>query len=103
MLSFPADLPSGIAEDWLGDIAICAPLVQIEAEQQGKTPRSHWAHLTVHGVLHLLGYDHINDQDAEAMEALEVAAMAELGFPHPYQIEPVLLPTHHPEGGLTAS
>ena len=69
----------------LGDIALCAPVVAREAAEQGKPLRAHYAHLTIHGVLHLLGHDHQNDADAARMEALEVRALAELGWPDPYK------------------
>src|SRR6185312_8382806 len=62
VLSFPAELPPGVVLPLIGDLAICAPVVQREAAEQGKLPRDHWAHLTVHGVLHLLGYDHIDER-----------------------------------------
>ena len=67
VLSFPAELPPGVVLPLIGDLAICAPVVLREAAEQGKLPRDHWAHLTVHGVLHLLGYDHIVETEAEAM------------------------------------
>jgi len=65
---------------------ICAPVVLREATEQGKRPRDHWAHLTIHGVLHLLGYDHIKNSDAEVMEALETRILAGLGIADPYQL-----------------
>lgn len=85
VLSFPADLPPGIEVPLLGDIVICAPLVADEAREQGKTPLDHWAHLTIHGVLHLLGYDHQDDAEAEEMEALEIRLLASLGIDDPYR------------------
>ena len=84
VLSFPAELPSGVNLTLIGDLAICAPVVLREATEQGKTPRDHWAHLTIHGVLHLLGYDHIEDAEAEAMEALEARILAGMGIADPY-------------------
>ncbi len=84
VLSFPAELPPGIELPLLGDIVICAPLVEEEARAQGKPARHHWAHLTVHGVLHLLGHDHVEEAEAEAMEALEARLLGELGIPDPY-------------------
>jgi probable rRNA maturation factor len=84
VLSFPVELPPGATLPLIGDLAICAPVVMREAAEQGKLPRDHWAHLTIHGVLHLLGYDHIDDRDAEAMEALEVRILAGLGIADPY-------------------
>ena len=68
----------------LGDLAICAPVVAREAREQGKPLRDHYAHMTVHGILHLLGHDHENDVDAERMENLERKILAELGFADPY-------------------
>jgi len=84
VLSFPAELPPGVVLPLIGDLAICAPVVLREAAEQGKLPRDHWAHLTVHGVLHLLGYDHIVETEAEAMEALETCILAGLGIADPY-------------------
>ena len=84
VLSFPVELPEGVALPLLGDLVICAPVVSREATEQGKAPEAHWAHLTVHGVLHLLGYDHIEDEDAEVMEGLEREILAGLGYPDPY-------------------
>ena len=84
VLSFPAELPEGIDIPLLGDIVICAPRVEEEAQAQEKELQAHWAHLTVHGVLHLLGYDHLEDGEAEKMEALETSILASLGFPDPY-------------------
>lgn len=85
VLSFPVELPPGITLPLIGDLAICAPVVAKEAKEQGKNPRHHWAHMTVHGVLHLLGYDHIADAEAEAMEALETRILAGLGIADPYE------------------
>lgn len=84
VLSFPAELPPGVDLPLIGDLAICAPVVEREAAEQGKRPRDHWAHLTVHGTLHLLGYDHIEDDEAVAMEALETRILAGLGIADPY-------------------
>jgi probable rRNA maturation factor len=67
-----------------GDLAICAPIVAREARAQGKDPRAHWAHMVVHGVLHLLGYDHENDRDADDMESREVKILAQFGYADPY-------------------
>ncbi|WP_333681283.1 rRNA maturation RNase YbeY [Dyella sp.] len=85
VLSFPTDLPPGVRLPLLGDIAICAPVVRREAAEQDKPITHHWAHLTVHGVLHLLGYDHIEEAEAEKMEALETRVLKGLGIPNPYQ------------------
>jgi probable rRNA maturation factor len=71
-------------EPFLGDLAICAPVVAREAREQGKDPKAHWAHMVVHGVLHLLGYDHENDHDADVMESREVKILAQFGYADPY-------------------
>ena len=88
VLSFPADLPEGLPEGvrmpLLGDLVICAPVVAREAKEQGKPLAAHYAHLTVHGVLHLLGWDHGDDVEAEAMEQLERSILAGLGVADPY-------------------
>ena len=68
----------------LGDLAICAPIVASEAQEQGKTLSAHWAHMVVHGVLHLLGYDHVKNRDAEQMEAHEIAILSHFGYQDPY-------------------
>ncbi len=85
VLSFALDLPEYVKEDLIGDLAICAPLVEAEAKEQGKAIMHHWAHLTTHGVLHLLGYDHINDEEAQEMESLEVKLLKRLNIPNPYE------------------
>lgn len=87
VLSFPFEAPEGITVPLAGDLVICAPVVEKEAADQHKTLASHWAHMVVHGMLHLQGYDHIDDNDAEAMEALEVRLLAQLGFGNPYETE----------------
>ncbi len=87
VLSFPVELPDGIESPLLGDIVICAPVVAGEAREQGKAVRDHYAHLTVHGVLHLLGFDHQNERDAAKMETLETRVLARLGVNDPYQNE----------------
>lgn len=84
VLAFPAQLPAGLRSPLLGDLVICAPVVRREAEEQGKSPEAHWAHLTVHGTLHLLGHDHVGRREAAEMEFLETAILAKLGFPAPY-------------------
>ena len=84
VLSFPFDAPPEVPIELLGDLIICAPVVRQEAQEQGKTEQAHWAHMVVHGCLHLLGYDHIKDDEAEIMENLERQIMATLGFPDPY-------------------
>ena len=85
VLSFPADVPDGLLDiPLLGDLVICVPVVEREAAEQGKSLEAHWAHLVIHGSLHLLGYDHIDDAEAEEMESLEQNLLAELGHPDPY-------------------
>ncbi|MFN3310789.1 MAG: rRNA maturation RNase YbeY [Thermomonas sp.] len=88
VLSFPADLPEGLPKDvrlpLLGDLVLCAPVVAREAKEQGKPLNAHYAHLTVHGCLHLLGWDHEDVREAEAMEQLEREILAALGLPDPY-------------------
>lgn len=86
VLSFPFEDPPGIdaASGILGDIVICVPVVVREAAEQGKTLEAHWAHMVVHGVLHLLGHDHINDDEAERMEREETRLVTTLGFAAPY-------------------
>ena len=85
VLSFPFECPPGVELPLLGDLVICRQVVEREANEQGKPLMAHWAHMVVHGSLHLLGYDHIEDGEAEEMEALEVEFMAALGFENPYQ------------------
>ncbi|MGX2040200.1 rRNA maturation RNase YbeY [Methylocaldum sp. MU1018] len=85
VLSFPFEVPKGIPNDLLGDLVICAAVVEREAREQGKNPEAHWAHMVVHGVLHLQGYDHISESDAAVMEAEEIAILDRLGFPNPYE------------------
>jgi probable rRNA maturation factor len=84
VLSFPFQAPPGMKTEILGDLLICAPVVVREAKEQGKSPQAHWAHMVVHGVLHLQGYDHIDEQEAVIMETEEIAIMNGLGFPNPY-------------------
>ena len=88
VLSFPAELPEGLPKGvklpLLGDLVLCAPVVAREAQEQRKPLGAHYAHLTVHGCLHLLGWDHEDAQEAEAMEQLEREILAGLGLPDPY-------------------
>jgi probable rRNA maturation factor len=87
VLSFPADPPASSPQPPaipLGDLAICAPVVSREAREQGKEARAHWAHMVIHGVLHLLGYDHENDRDARSMESIEIRILEQLGYSNPY-------------------
>ncbi len=84
VLSFPFQAPPQVIRDTLGDLVICAPVVAREARAQGKQPRAHWAHMVVHGVLHLLGHDHIKAREARVMEAFEKCILANLGYADPY-------------------
>jgi probable rRNA maturation factor len=84
VLSFPFDLPPEIEETHLGDLAICAEVVAEEAQEQGKPLAAHWAHMVVHGVLHLRGFDHIEDVDADVMEERERVILDSLGISDPY-------------------
>ncbi|EKL10878.1 rRNA maturation RNase YbeY, partial [Vibrio cholerae] len=84
VLSFPFEAPSGMEMDLLGDLVICRQVVEREAIEQNKPLQAHWAHMVVHGSLHLLGYDHIEDDEAEEMESLETEIMQEMGFTDPY-------------------
>ncbi|MBW3698047.1 MULTISPECIES: rRNA maturation RNase YbeY [Vibrio] len=87
VLSFPFEAPPGIEIDLLGDLIICRQVVEKEAEEQNKPLLAHWAHMVVHGSLHLLGYDHIEDDEAEEMESLETEIMQGMGFEDPYIAE----------------
>ncbi|RRJ83580.1 rRNA maturation RNase YbeY [Aestuariirhabdus litorea] len=87
VLSFPAEFPAGIPLPLLGDLVICAPVVEREAREQHKALEAHWAHMIIHGTLHLLGFDHIDDQEAQEMETLETELMMQLGFQDPYQAD----------------
>jgi probable rRNA maturation factor len=84
VLSFPAELPEGVKLPLLGDLVLCAPVIAREAKEQKKPLAAHYAHMTVHGALHLLGWDHDNDRDAECMERLEREILADLGVEDPY-------------------
>ena len=84
VLSFPAELPEGVELPVLGDLVICAPVVAREAREQGKRLADHYAHLTVHGVLHLLGWNHEDAREAECMEGLEREILAGMGIDDPY-------------------
>jgi probable rRNA maturation factor len=88
VLSFPFDMPEEAQEELLvlGDIVICAAIVNQEAQAQDKTQTAHWAHMVVHGTLHLLGYDHETDADAAIMELKEITILSTLGFNNPYQL-----------------
>lgn len=87
VLSFPFEGVPGVDLPLLGDIVICAPVVRREAAEQGKPEPAHWAHLVVHGTLHLSGHDHIEAGEARAMEAMERQILAGLGYPDPYRDE----------------
>lgn len=85
VLSFPMQSPAELDVRLLGDIVLCAPVIKLEARQQSKSEKSHWAHMMVHGMLHLQGYDHIANDEAEEMEQLEVNILHQLGFSNPYK------------------
>lgn len=84
VLAFPAELPPELALPLLGDLVICREVVEAEAAAQAKPRDAHWAHMVVHGTLHLVGYDHETAEEAAAMEALEAEILADLGWPNPY-------------------
>ena len=86
-LSFPFECPDEVELPLLGDLVICRQVVEREAQEQDKPLMAHWAHMVVHGSLHLLGYDHIEDDEAEEMESLETQIMTGLGFADPYLSE----------------
>ncbi len=85
VLSFPCTGLEAIAPELLGDVVICAPVVEREAIEQNKTPHAHWAHMVIHGILHLLGFDHIKESQALIMEELETRILRQLGYPDPYK------------------
>jgi len=87
ILSFPFEAPPGVELNLLGDLVIAAPVVQREAREQGKTETAHWAHMVVHGTLHLLGYDHLKPAEAEDMEAREIRILQQLGYSNPYLLD----------------
>ena len=87
VLSFPFECPDEVELPLLGDLVICRQVVEREAAEQEKPLMAHWAHMVVHGSLHLLGYDHIEDDEAEEMESLETQIMQGLGFSDPYLAE----------------
>ena len=87
VLSFPFECPDEVELPLLGDLVICRQVVEREAAEQEKPLMAHWAHMVVHGSLHLLGYDHIEDDEAEEMESLETQIMQGLGFDDPYLVE----------------
>lgn len=85
VLSFPMLLPEELDLPMQGDLVICAPVVEREAREQHKASRAHWAHMVIHGMLHLQGYDHVEDDEAGIMERLEIELLQQLGFPNPYE------------------
>jgi len=84
ILSFPADIPEGIGLNLLGDLVVCAPVLEREALEQHKPLAHHWAHIIIHGVLHLLGYDHLTEEDADLMENKEINILQKLNITNPY-------------------
>jgi probable rRNA maturation factor len=84
IISFNFCPPANIKTNLLGDLVICAPIVKLESKLQHKPIMAHWAHLTVHGVLHLLGYDHKNAKEAQKMEGMEIKILKRLGIADPY-------------------
>ncbi len=85
ILSFPFDVPDEVELNLLGDLVICVPVLEREAIEQNKPLHNHWAHIVIHGTLHLLGYDHIHDDEAEEMEAKEIELLQTLSIPNPYE------------------
>lgn len=85
VLSFPFELPPGVEDPHLGDLVICVPVVEAEARDQGKPPEAHHAHMVVHGLLHLQGYDHETEAEAQQMEMLEIEILGRLGYANPYE------------------
>lgn len=88
VLSFPMQSPEEVDICLLGDVVLCAEVIQQEAKQQDKAETSHWAHMVVHGMLHLQGYDHIKDEEAQIMEQLEIKILKDIGIDSPYQMTP---------------
>jgi probable rRNA maturation factor len=85
ILSFPFEVPEGMELNLLGDLVVCAPVLEREAQEQNKSLHNHWAHIVIHGTLHLLGYDHIEDEEAQEMEAKEIELLQTLSIPNPYE------------------
>lgn len=96
VLSFPSEIPKELGIPFLGDLVICANIVKQESAEQNKSEDAHWAHMIVHGTLHLIGYDHEQDVEAEEMEALETHILQGLGFASPYDTSD----TNTPKGNL---
>ncbi|WP_412972974.1 rRNA maturation RNase YbeY [Glaciecola sp. MF2-115] len=90
VLSFPFEAPEHIDMPFLGDLVVCAALVEKEANEQNKLTINHWAHLCIHGLLHLLGYDHIEESEAQEMEGIETAILARFNIDDPYQYHSTL-------------
>ncbi len=87
VLSFPADLPKDAGLKFLGDIVLCAPLIEREAREQGKPLEWHWAHLVIHGILHLRGFDHMTAEQAIEMESREIELLRTLNIADPYKCD----------------
>lgn len=89
VLSFPSETPAEVEDDFglhlLGDLIICSDVVKKQAQEQGKLELAHWAHMIVHGTLHLLGYDHVTDAEAKIMENKEIQILSQLGYTDPYR------------------
>lgn len=86
ILSFPNNMPAPVKRQWIGDLIICAPVLEKEALVAKKDLTAHWAHIVIHGVLHLLGHDHETDTQACEMESLEITILDKLGYPDPYKV-----------------
>lgn len=87
VLSFPFDSDIALQPTLLGDLVICVPVLETEAQQQDKLAEHHWAHIVIHGCLHLLGYDHIEDDEAEEMETLEIQILQKMNITNPYELQ----------------
>ncbi len=85
ILSFPFDMPEEVELNLLGDLIVCSDIVKKEAAEQNKTELAHWAHMIIHGTLHLLGYDHLTSAEADVMEAKEIKILSQLGYSDPYR------------------
>ncbi len=85
VLSFPANLPKMVRSDYLGDLVICPTIIQQEALEQAKLSEAHFAHMVIHGTLHLLGFDHVEPTQAHQMETLETHLLSALGYENPYE------------------